>query len=308
MKIVTLTLNPALDIHYYLDNFKPLSENYAHSASKSAGGKGINVSRALSMLEVENRAVVILGNESAEEFKDLLSKSDISYEAVYCDAKIRENVTLHPHNDKETRISLDTFSITEENFNQAFCLADLKKNDILIFAGRLPKGILKSAVIEKLKELAASGVLLAVDCNSFTPSDIKELRPWFIKPNSDEAKALTGIDAEDLNSAYLAAVKLSKDYDIPNVLISAGKEGAAYYGEYGGFSVLVPKIAAVSTIGAGDSTVAGFVGAFYKNESIIECLRTACASGTAACLSEGTEPPTKENFSKIKSQIEVIKN
>ncbi len=308
MKVVTLTLNPALDIHYCLDNFKPFSENYANSVSKSAGGKGINVSRALSMLDVENKAVVILGNESDQEFKDLLSKSDISYEAVYCDAKIRENVTLHPHNNKETRISLDNFSITEENFNQAFCLADLKKNDILIFAGRLPKGIMKSAVIEKLKELAASGVLLAVDCNSFTSGDIKEIRPWFIKPNSDEAKALTGIDVEDLSSAYLAAVKLSKDYDIPNVLISAGKEGAAYYGEYGGFSVLVPKIAAVSTVGAGDSTVAGFVGAFSKNESIIECLRTACASGTAACLSEGTEPPTEENFFKIKSQIEVIKN
>ena len=228
--IYTLTLNPAIDYRMNTQKIIHGDTNRALSEELSFGGKGINVSRALSMLDVENRAVVILGNESAEEFKDLLSKSDISYEAVYCDAKIRENVTLHPHNDKETRISLDTFSITEENFNQSFCLADLKKNDILIFAGRLPKGILKSAVIEKLKELAASGVLLAVDCNSFTPSDIKELRPWFIKPNSDEAKALTGIDAEDLNSAYLAAVKLSKDYDIPNVLITAGKEGAAYYG------------------------------------------------------------------------------
>ena len=308
MKVVTLTLNPALDIHYYLDNFKPFSENYASLVSKSAGGKGINVSRALSMLGVENEAVVVLGNYGADEFKELLNRSDISYKAVYCDSKIRENVTLHPQNDKETRISLDTFSITKETFAEAFALADLKKGDILVFAGRLPKGISKEMVIEKLQELSKSGVLLAVDSNSFNPDDIKEICPWFVKPNSDEAKSLTGIDAEDLNSAYLAAVKLSCDYNIPNVLISAGSEGAAFYGEYGGYSVLVPKISVVSTIGAGDSTVAGFVGAFYKNESVIECLRTACASGTAACLSEGTEPPTEENFKKIKSQIEVIKN
>lgn len=306
MKIVTLTLNPALDIHYYMNGFEPFSENYADSVSKSAGGKGINVSRALSMIGVQNEAVVILGNDGATEFEELLKVSEISYNATYVDAKIRENVTVHPKAQKETRISLDSFKITDKAFSEAFNLADCKNGDILVFAGRLPKGITKEQVIKKLKELAANGVLLAVDSNSFSADDIKELNPWFVKPNSDEAKALTGIEAEDLTSAYLAAEKLSRDYNIPNVLISAGSEGAAFYGEKGGFTVLVPKISVVSTIGAGDSTVAGFVGAFYKGESIIECLKTACASGTAACLSEGTEPPTKENFLKVKASIEVI--
>ena len=106
--IYTITLNPAFDLHYEMDEFVPFSENYVKKAKKSPGGKGINVSKALSVMGVSNKAYVVLGKENGDEFLNGLK--DIDIEPFYEEGRIRENITIHPEKGKETRISLDNFS------------------------------------------------------------------------------------------------------------------------------------------------------------------------------------------------------
>ena len=93
---------------------------------------------------------------------------------------------------------------------------------------------------------------------------------------------------------------------IRNVVISLGSRGAVYCGELGRCYVETPAITPLSTVGAGDSTVAGFLAAYTDKPDMIACMRTACAFGTACCLEPGTNPPTPEKIATIASQIKVV--
>lgn len=95
MKIVTLTLNPAFDMHCFAENFRPYHESIAEITSLEAGGKGVNVSRALSANGVENLAVVVVGKENGDAFLSALEKDGLTCAPVWTDGRIRENVTLH---------------------------------------------------------------------------------------------------------------------------------------------------------------------------------------------------------------------
>ena len=77
MKIITLTLNPAIDMHCYAENFEPFHENLAKITSTDAGGKGVNISRALTLNGVDNLALVVLGSENGKSFADRLGKSSV---------------------------------------------------------------------------------------------------------------------------------------------------------------------------------------------------------------------------------------
>lgn len=294
----TVTLNPAFDIHYKIDDFKPYSENYVGDISIFAGGKGINVSRALGALGVENKAIAVLGRENADRFEALLNGVDIDCIPIYCDGAIRENITIHTKGSPETRISVDTFNISKKELDLSFEAVDCQNGDVLIFAGRIPKGIAKSDVIERLLHLKSKGALLCVDSNSFDLDDIKKLSPWLIKPNEVEVEQLTGIKIKEKSDVSIAS-KSFVNSGVKNTLISLGGMGAILLSDGTAYYAKVPKIEPVSTIGAGDSMIAGFVSAYIDGQTSQTCLKTACAFGTAACLTEGTNPPRKVDIDSI---------
>ena len=109
MKIYTLTLSPAYDVHAVCEDFSAGKENLAHVTATDAGGKGINISRALYGMGVQTVPVVLLGNENSAEYEAKLSKSGLSPVLIRTEGRIRENLTLH-HGECETRISYKGFS------------------------------------------------------------------------------------------------------------------------------------------------------------------------------------------------------
>ena len=113
MKITTLTLNPAFDLHCYADAFLPQRENIFEITARDAGGKGVNVSRALKANSVENAAVCIVGSENGEEFLASLRAEGLTVRAVKAAGRIRENITLHEKEKAETRISFKGFAADE---------------------------------------------------------------------------------------------------------------------------------------------------------------------------------------------------
>ena len=111
--IYTITLNPAFDVYAFADRFEAFHENLARVESRQAGGKGINISRALAQNGIENTAVVVLGKENAEPFRSELDR--LGMDAVYLEkeGRIRENLTLHTKNRPETRISFAGLPVTD---------------------------------------------------------------------------------------------------------------------------------------------------------------------------------------------------
>lgn len=307
MKIITLTLNPAYDIHCDIDNFKPYCENLANITDFEAGGKGINISRALTAYGIKNTAITVLCKENSEAFKNALLQDKIDYLEISVDGRIRENITIHTKNADETRISFSGFSADDELIN-AFDNALNKmeyKNAIITFTGRIPKGISIDKAKGFIKNLINNGAKVVIDSKSFSLSDILEMKPWLIKPNQEEISEYLNKDISKFDDV-IAAAKQLQQAGIENVMISLGKQGALLASNEGVYIATPPAITAISTIGAGDSTIAGFIAAESQNKTDSDKLITAVAYGTAACMTSGTKPPRPKDISHLINKITLI--
>lgn len=304
MKIYTITLSPAYDVHATAPSLFVHHENLAHVKSRDAGGKGVNISRALSYNGVENTAVVVLGRDNCADFKAALEADKMSYIGIEKDGRIRENLTVHVEGEDETRISFSGFSLDNSILSEVEDLLSVDENTIVTFTGSIPKGVDMPEVKKLLARLKSKGGKIVVDSRSFTLNDLIEVSPWLIKPNSEEIAAYSGKEVNCFADCLDFAKKLLFD-DIENVMISLGEKGALLVTEKVTVTAVPPTISALSTIGAGDSTIAGFIAAYSMGKDDAECLKVATSYGTAACLLEGTTPPTKENVVKIYEKIVI---
>lgn len=305
MNIITLTINPAFDTHIKIDKFITGNENYAYARSRQAGGKGINVSRALSVNGVENTAFIIIGKKNGKEFEAALENDGVKYRAIYTEGEIRENITIH--SDAETRISLEGQMPTDGEIFTLFdeCQKNVKAGDVVVFSGRIPKGADKKKILDELRKLSDEDIKLIVDTNSFTLDETIYVKPYLIKPNKNELASLCG-DFDDDAGAFRRAAEAARR-GIGLVLLSLGSSGAALIGENGGVYARAPKIVAESTIGAGDSMLAGYIASIAAGNSESEALVSAVAWGSAKCLRDGTLPPIAADIEKFIKKIKVEK-
>lgn len=308
MKIITLTLNPAFDMHCFAKNFEPFHENLAEVTALEAGGKGVNVSRALTFLGVENKALVVLGKENGDSFRRALIDDGIDCICIEVDGRIRENITLHTDNNPETRISFRGFSADSSLLRRVCDTLDgeIDADIVVTFTGSLPAGVSVAEARKMLVEMKAKGAKIVIDSRSFKLDDIKAVRPWLIKPNEEEIALYSDLKVTDLESAATAAAELRKSAS-ENVMISLGGAGAVLACEDGIFSANAPEIEVLSTIGAGDSSIAGFIAAAKSGHSYPDMLRNAIAFGSAACMTEGTRPPEKDSVAKLLEKVVVVK-
>lgn len=305
MKIVTLTLNPAFDVHCSCDNFKPYHESIAKVTAKDAGGKGVNISRALKINGTENLAVVIVGEENGVEFCKALENDGLSVSAVWVKGRIRENITLHETKNPETRISFEGFScdngILQEIKER---IGEVNGQTIITFTGSIPKGMEVSEVLAFLGEYRDQGAKIVIDSRSVSLQELLAFRPWLIKPNKDEAEAYANRKIESESDAVMIARDIYEK-GINNVIVSLGGDGAVFAYKRGVMVAQAPSVPVCSTIGAGDSMLAGFIDGTSKGFTKEKVLKRAVAFGTAACKQEGTKPPLQKDVEELAKQVFV---
>lgn len=306
MKIITLSLNPAFDIHCDIPDFAPYHENLARITSNDAGGKGINISRALWENGVENLAFVILGDENGASFEQALVRDRIKFRKLTVKGRIRENITCHTPGMPETRISFEGFRVSDEHLEQVYqLLADeLDGDTIVTFSGRAPSGVEVERVKELLRGFVRLGAKLVIDSRSFSLADLREMRPWLIKPNQEEISGYLEREITGLEQCVAAAEQLHRD-GIENVMISMGGRGALLACNEGLFVADAPEVPVCSTVGAGDSMIAGFLAAQEKAACAAERLGTAVAYGSAACMRPGTRPPKPADLARLLPEVRI---
>ena len=304
MKIYTMTLNPAYDVHAYAEHFTPFHENLAQIQSKEAGGKGLNISRALQEAKTPNTAVIVLGTENGGDYKQYLSDSAMDCLLFETKGRIRENLTLHCSDAPETRISFSGFRLDAKILTEIQKSLTVDNETVVTFTGRVPDGIDMDQVKAFLRELQNQGAKIVLDSRSFTLEDLYEVQPWLIKPNQEEISAFFGCAIEGVPDAAEKARALAA-HGIVNVMISLGHQGALLATGGKLLHAMPPEIEPISTIGAGDSAIAGFLVAAIQACTPEECLRSAVAFGTAACLTEGTLPPQSHAADAIYQQIRI---
>ena len=207
MRIYTLTLNPAYDVHVHADHFEPFHENIATVLSREAGGKGVNISRALHSAHIANTAVIVVGSDNAAEYRKKLAQSGLSVLEIERPGSIRENLTLHCDNGPETRISFTGFAAGDSILDEIFEQILPDEDTILTMTGRIANGMTMERVKAFLKKATAQGAKIVVDSRSFSLSDLAEVKPWLIKPNQEEISAYCGEPVEDIETA-LAEVRM----------------------------------------------------------------------------------------------------
>lgn len=296
MKIITLTLSPCFDVHCYADELGLGRENIVRTQSADLGGKGINISRALAENGIHSTAVVAVARQGGAELCSALDEAGIDYRAFKVSGSVRKNITVHTASGKESRICFDDVIEDGEDFlkSVAEVLDSVCENGcVLAVAGSVPKGVDMDELCDVLASLKQRGVRLVIDSRSFAKSHLSRLRPWLIKPNEQEIGEYAGREVTSVENAVIAAREL-RMLGIENVMVTLGSRGAVLCCDDGEYFAACPSVEVRSTIGAGDSTIAGFLAATLGGFSKKRALEVAVCYGSAACMREGTNPPRSE--------------
>lgn len=295
--IYTVTFNPALDYIMRVDGLQSKDINRTRSEEIHYGGKGINVSVILTRLGVENKALGFVAGFSGRQIEDMLVSDGIKTDFVHLkEGYTRINVKIRC--DRELDINANGPEIKREEVDALFeKLEELKSKDYLILAGSIPKALPDNMYEKILERLDGKGVNFVVDATGDLLKNVLKYKPFMVKPNHHELGEIFGVEITALEDIEKYAKKL-QEMGAKNVLVSRGKDGAALIDEFGKVHTMgnVPgKI--ISSVGCGDSMVAGFVAGYVKEKDYAYALKLGSACGNATAFSSGLA--TKNEIDKM---------
>ncbi|MCE5321889.1 1-phosphofructokinase [bacterium] len=305
--ISTVTLNPALDKTIYISKLIPNDTNRVISIEVDAGGKGINCSRMLNRLGVENLAVTYLGGDTGNFIRMVLEKAGIDVDVVPTARPTRTCIAV----EESSNVPPTTFNERggpiehSELVDMIEKVKDIsRKSKYVVFGGSVPTGI-NQDVYKVLIEIAqAGGAKTVLDADGEALSEGLKAKPFMIKPNRDEAERILGVKFESIADAARGALSLA-ERDIELVVISLGKQGAIACYENVIYYAVPPEIKVLSTIGSGDSLISGMLWALENGQSVQDALKAGCAAGAATAMSSGTDIGSKEDIDNLIGEVKV---
>lgn len=308
-QVITVTLNPAFDRAVKLDGFEEERVNRVLSERIDPGGKGVNVSRVLTSFGIPNTAVILAGQDNVAAFRRQLQQEKVRAVFLPIDGCIRENNTftlpdgrIFKVDKAGTRVGSQVLLQVEHAVSEHLVEPD---STVVVFAGSLPPGLEAPVFADFLHSLQNNlHVRIALDTQSLDAAQIIHAKPWVIKPNIHELRVMTGRELNERREIVSAAVSLIRQ-GIQNVIVSMGSEGLLLVDRKQAVQVAPPKVEALSTVGAGDSTLAGFLFAKHRGMPNEQAAPIAASFGSASVLVEGTTPPRKDAVSKLLKQMSV---
>ena len=305
-KIATLTLNPAVDVSYEFTQLLPDQKTHASSTRFDPGGNGINVARALKELFICAHSCCVVAGHVGRLLQTLLRHSLDDPHCVEVIGETRINATLLQQD------PLVQYEVTGQGpllsplvlkeVRSKIC--SLANNGFAVLTGSLPPGVPADFYAQLIEELRQQGAKVVLDAHGEALRRGITTKPFLIKPNAYELRQLSG---QSLNTReeLIAAARQVQAQGIDWVCASLGGEGALLIGSEQSFFANAPAIEVRSTVGAGDSMVAGLVAAFAQGQRPEEALRLAVACGSATAAQPGTGIFTHNDLDPLLRQIEV---
>jgi 1-phosphofructokinase len=297
--IITVTPNPSMDLTVSLAG--PLIAGAVQRAEEftaQAAGKGVNISRAASAAGTPNIAILLADPDDA--FVHELRRDGIDCRPVATATPIRRNLTITDPDGVTTKINSPGSTATTVSMRdlEAAVLARADQADWVVFAGSLPPGAPADWYVDVAAALRDLPVRVAIDTSGEPLTSVgrglERARPDLIKPNAEELAHLTGREpaavAADLDEAARAA-REPVDRGARAVLATLGERGAILALASATYAATAPTVQVVSTVGAGDSSLFGYLHAALEGCAPQDCLRRAMAYGAAAAGLPGTTIP-----------------
>lgn len=292
--IYTVTFNPALDYTMKVNNLQTGEINRADSEQMNYGGKGINVSAILSRLKTENKALGFIAGFSGDKLAEMLNADGIDNDFVKLNNGFtRINVKIK--SDNETDINANGPDIHKEELEKLFEKLDaLKQGDYLVLAGSIPRLLPDNIYENILERLKNRNIKFVIDATGDLLLNVLHFKPFLIKPNHHELGELFDVKIKEYDDIVKYS-KLLQEKGAENVLVSCGKKGAVLLDSQGNTYKIgnVPgKI--ISSVGCGDSMVAGFVAGYIEKGDYAYALKLGAACGNATAFSQSLA--TKEEI------------
>jgi len=290
--IVTVTMNAAIDRTLTVPNFQRGQRHRASDGLTLAGGKGINIARALKLLGVPVVATGLAGGQTGTRIVEALTGEAILNDFVRIEGESRTSTAIvDPTGGSYTEVNEWGPQVEPEELQTLLGkLTYLSRGaDYVIFAGSLPRGIDDAFYAEAIRELNRRGVLTVLDSEGEPLRLGTQAEPFLVSPNEREAEGLVGQEFHD-DDDFLAGLEAIAELGARNVLIT--RESGCWAllrseREPRRYRALAPRMDPVSAVGSGDVLLAGFVAARLEERSDEEALRAAVAAGAASTMQIG---------------------
>ncbi|MBK9335884.1 MAG: 1-phosphofructokinase family hexose kinase [Lewinellaceae bacterium] len=290
MKIVTLTLNPALDKSASVERMAPESKLRCSAPQLDAGGGGINVAKGIQRLGGACTAVFPVGGLNGQRLLGLLAAADIPVQTIDVAGETRENFSvLETGTGLQYRFTMPGTHLTETEADACLEAVRALAPTIIVASGSLPPGLpdtYYAKVAAFAKDIQAKFIL---DTSGAALQAAANEGLFLLKPNLGELSALVGVPKLEMNQVDDAAMEIIHRGKCAIVVVSLGPHGALLATRDGFVHVAAPIVEKRSTVGAGDSMVAGMVWALGQGKQPLEMAQAGVACGTAATMNPGTE-------------------
>jgi 1-phosphofructokinase/tagatose 6-phosphate kinase len=290
--IITVTLNAALDRSLTVPTLQLGLRHRASDVLTLAGGKGINVARALKRLDVPVVATGLAGGRTGTRIVEELTGEAILNDFVRIrDESRTSTLVVDPTSGRQTEINEWGPKVSDGELGMLLDkLRYLSRGaDAVVFAGSLPRGVSDTFYADAARELARRNVRVVLDTEGEPLRLAVDVEPWLVAPNQHEAEQLVGQELND-EEDFLMALDSIAELGARNVLVTLDTGGFALVREdrqVRRYRAVVPHLEPVSVVGAGDAFLAQWLTSVLDGAPAADALRLAAATGAASVLDVG---------------------
>lgn len=305
-RIITVTFNPSIDKNTTVPVLIPEKKMHCTQSKSEPGGGGINVARVLNMLGSNVIAVFPSGGDTGTHLNELLQNEKVPFKSIQCQNETRENFAiLEESTKKQYRFGMPGNKIFKNEWLECLKIIENQKNiDFIVASGSLPLGVPPDIYAQLSKIAKKSNAKFIVDTSGEALKKAVDEGVYLLKPNLEELGFLLGLDNLKIKDVEAAAKELISRNKCEIIVTSLGAKGAIMITKEKAYHVKPPKVIVKSTIGAGDSMVAGIVFGLSKGENLEKSLQYGIACGTAATMNLGSQLCKKEDVQML---LKVIK-
>lgn len=308
--ILTVTMNPSVDISYRLNQLMLNNVNRAEEYEKTPGGKGLNVTRIIKQMQKPVLATGLVGGANGTFITEELLKDRIKHDFTFTNKNTRNCIAIL-HDGNQTEV-LERGPFIEKSVQNDFLdkfSEIVKYAEVVVISGSVPNGV-ETNFYRTLLEEAEENQKVIVDASGELLQSVirSEKKPFAIKPNESEICELLHVEVEEfeINAKDIVLNNVLLN-EIPLILISRGSKGAyvKYYDDF--YEVNIPTVSVVNPVGSGDATVAGISVSLLENKSIEEVMKCSMSLGILNAMEKKTGYVNLKEYENIYSSVKVVK-
>lgn len=306
--IVTITFNPCIDKSTTVASIMPDKKLRCAEPKFEPGGGGINVSRAIKKLGGNATAIYPAGGYSGKFLKSLLDNEGVDSIFIETASQTRENlIVVDESTNSQYRFGMPGSMLSEKEWEK--CLQAINKRkeiEYIVASGSLPAGAPVDGVAQLAIVAKTINARLIIDTSGEALVHALKEGVYLIKPNLNELSQLTGKTDMDKEQIIAQSRNIINSGSCEIMVVSLGAEGALLINKETAVQFITPVVEQKSTVGAGDSMLAGIVFSLQKNKPIKEAVQYGVACGTAATMNAGTELCRAKDVKQLYPMIQSV--